>query len=76
MLHALVITKGFKVENHICLGYYLRDVMKREDLYRIFDSCRKDRNSLVYYGNLLDPGIAEENIKKMDIFMDEIERLI
>lgn len=53
MLHAHVIEQGFKVKNHICLGYYLRDILRREDLYRIFDDCRVKRNLLVYYGRKL-----------------------
>src|SRR3989338_5982836 len=39
MLHAIVILEGYKVENHICLGYYLRDILKKEDLFRLFDDC-------------------------------------
>ena len=39
-LHALVILEGYKVNNHICLGYYLRDVLTRQNLFRLFDDCR------------------------------------
>ena len=28
ILHALIILKGYKVNNHICLGFYLRDELK------------------------------------------------
>ena len=49
-LHALVLLDGYKVDNHVCLGYYLRDVLKKEDMFRLFDDCRFKRNSLVYYG--------------------------
>ena len=37
LLHALVLLDGYKVSNHICLGYYLRDILKRNDLFQIFD---------------------------------------
>lgn len=33
LLQALVIKKGYKILNHLCIGYYLRDVLKRGDLY-------------------------------------------
>jgi uncharacterized protein (UPF0332 family) len=49
-MHALLLIEGYKVKNHLCLGFYLRDVMKREDLFGIFDLSRKRRNSIVYYG--------------------------
>ena len=35
LMQALVIKKGYKILNHLCLGYYLRDVLGREDLYRV-----------------------------------------
>ncbi len=40
LLQALVARKGYKILNHVCLGYYLRDVLKREELFRIFDDLR------------------------------------
>ena len=46
MLHALVLVHGYKVTNHICLGYYLREVLKNDALYRIFDDCRIKRNTI------------------------------
>ncbi|MCK5289918.1 MAG: hypothetical protein KAJ56_03150 [Candidatus Aenigmarchaeota archaeon] len=76
MLHAFVIKKGYKVSNHICLGYYLRDVMKREDLYRIFDNCRYKRNSLVYYGRKMPLETAKETIRKCISFIDALEDII
>ncbi len=76
MLHALVIKKGYKVSNHICLGFYLRDVMKREDLYRIFDDCRYKRNSLVYYGRKMPLETAEGAIRKCISFIDKLEVML
>jgi len=35
LLQAMTFRKGFNILNHICLGYYLRDIMKRDDLYSI-----------------------------------------
>lgn len=75
-LHALVLMKGFKVINHICLGYYLRDVLKREDLSRLFDDCRYKRNSIVYYGRKLDFNVAKESIKKADRLIEQIRLLL
>jgi len=80
MLHAYVIMQGFKVANHICLGYYLRDVLKNEALFRIFDDCRSKRNALVYYGKEMDFEVAKRSINKMEMFKKEIglelERLL
>ena len=35
LLQALVLKAGYNVSNHLCLGYYLRDVLNRRDLYVI-----------------------------------------
>jgi uncharacterized protein (UPF0332 family) len=75
-LHALLLLEGYKSENHFCLGFYLRDVLKREDLFRIFDDCRFKRNSLVYYGRKMDFETAKEAIKKCIKLMDELFALL
>ena len=48
LLQAMTFRKGFNILNHICLGYYLRDIMKRDDLYSILDYLRYKRNSRTY----------------------------
>lgn len=67
LLQAITFKEGFNVLNHLCLGFYLRDILKREDLYRIFDDLRYKRNSLTYYGKRMDfdtAKLAIENCKK------------
>lgn len=76
MLHALVLLEGYKVGNHICLGYYLRDVLKREDLFRLFDDCRFKRNSLIYYGKRMDFQIAKDAIQKAERLLKELNKII
>ena len=46
LLHAILLADGYRVSNHICAGYYLRDVLKREDLFRAFDDLRPTPYSL------------------------------
>ncbi|MBR9690772.1 hypothetical protein GOV08_03750 [Candidatus Woesearchaeota archaeon] len=70
VLQALVISRGYNVLNHVCIGYYLRDVLKREDLFRVFDDIRYKRNSLTYYGSKMDFDTAKSAIDKCkDIFL-------
>lgn len=73
-LQALVIKKGYKVLNHICLGYYLRDVLEREDLFRMFDNLRYKRNALTYYGKKMDFEICGNAIKKSENLIKEIKK--
>ena len=76
MLHALILLKGYKVSNLLCLGYYLRDVLKNDNLFRTFDDCRYKRNSLVYYGRKMDFETAKATIEKCLRLIKEIELLL
>ena len=76
LLHALILLDGYKVNNHICLGYYLRDVLKNDELFRLFDDCRFKRNSLVYYGKRMDFETAKDSIEKSKKLIKEINSII
>ena len=76
LLHALVLLEGYKVNNHVCLGYYLRDILKNDELFRLFDDCRFKRNSLVYYGKRMDFETAKEAIKKVKKLINELKNII
>lgn len=76
LLQAIAFKKGFNVLNHICLGYYLRDVMKKDDLYRIFDDLRYKRNSLTYYGSRMDFETAKEAIEKCKKLIKDVNKII
>jgi len=73
LLQAMTFKKGFNILNHLCLGYYLRDVLKREDLYIIFDDLRYKRNSLTYYGSRMDYETARQAIEKCKELINKIE---
>ena len=76
MLHTVVLLKGYNVQNHICLGYYLRDLLKKDVLFRMFDDCRYKRNSLVYYGRKMDFETAKIAIGKCLNLIKEIGLLL
>ncbi len=76
LVQALVIMNGYDVNNHICLGFYLRDILKRDDLFRLFDDCRYKRNSLVYYGKRMDFETSKTSIEKAKKLIKELKLLI
>lgn len=76
LLQALVIKKGYSVLNHLCLGYYLRDVLKKDDLFRIFDDLRYKRNALTYYGSRMDFETAKVSIEKCKELINKIWGLL
>lgn len=73
LLQASAFKKGFNILNHICLGYYLRDILKREDFYILFDDIRYKRNSLTYYGKRMEYETAKQAIEKCKKIIKELE---
>ena len=76
LLQAFLAIRGYKILNHVCLGFYIRDVLCREDLYILFDDVRYKRNSLTYYGRRMDFDTARLAISKCKKLIKEIRMLI
>ncbi len=72
ILQAIAFKKGYNILNHLCLGYFLRDVLKREDLFVIFDDLRYKRNSLTYYGNKMDFETSKQAIRDCKRIIEEL----
>ncbi len=64
LLQARAFKNGYNIMNHVCLGFYLMEILKREDLYLLFDDLRFKRNSLTYYGSRMDFETAKQAIEK------------
>ncbi|MBN2142438.1 hypothetical protein JW711_03840 [Candidatus Woesearchaeota archaeon] len=73
VVHAILFLKGYKCENHVCLGLFIRDILKRKDLFVAFDTARLRRNSVVYYGKHLPLDKATESIRKLGLLISEIK---
>jgi hypothetical protein len=52
----------------------MKDILKREDLYRMFDDIRFKRNSLIYYGSRMDFDTAKDAIEKCKKIIKELLR--
>ena len=76
LLQALVLKEGYNISNHICIGFYLKDFLKRSDLFQIFDDLRYKRNSLTYYGNKMDFQTAKDSINNSKKMITEINKLL
>ncbi len=76
LIHAIVIINGYNVKNHVCLGFYIKDILKRKDLFIVFDDCRYKRNSLTYYGRKMDFATAKQTIIKCKILIKELKSII
>jgi uncharacterized protein (UPF0332 family) len=76
LVHCLTLIDGYNISNHICLGYYLRDVLKRDELFRAYDDLRYKRNSLTYYGKKMDFETAKSAITRSKTLFRELQALI
>ncbi|RMF05879.1 hypothetical protein D6764_03685 [Candidatus Woesearchaeota archaeon] len=76
LIQAMAFIKGYNILNHLCIGYYIRDVMRREDLHALFEDLRYKRNSLTYYGRRMDFETASESIEKCRRLIKEIKELL
>lgn len=72
VLQALLFSRGYNVSNHVCIGFYIRDVLGRDDLFAMFEDLRYKRNSLTYYGNRLEYEVALDAVEKCKGLMREL----
>lgn len=73
LIQAVTFRKGYNVLNHVCLGFYLKDVLKQENLFILFDDIRYKRNSLTYYGRKMDFETAKKAIEDCKKIIKELE---
>ena len=76
LLQAIVLKEGYNILNHLCLGYYLRDSLQRDDLYKVFDDLRYKRNGLTYYGNRMDFDTSKQAIENCKRLIKEFKSIL
>lgn len=65
ILEALSIKEGYKIYNHECYTYFLKEILKQDLNGEEFDELRKIRNSINYYGKDLSIREAEDILKRI-----------
>ena len=75
IIHAIALKKGYKINNHLCLGFLLKEKLKYKELFEIFDDLRFKRNALLYYGNPMNFEIAKDSIKKSKKLIKELLKI-
>ena len=63
LLEALAIKKGYKIYNHECYTYFLKEILDESARGDDFDAIRKVRNGVNYYGKDLTQQQAEKMIR-------------
>jgi hypothetical protein len=75
-LEALAIKRGFKIYNHECYTYFLKEILNQSEIGDEFDKLRKIRNQINYYGKDVVIKEAERVIKDLKILRNKILNLI
>ena len=65
VLEALAIKRGYKVYNHECYTCFLRELLGSSFEAEEFDSLRRTRNKINYYGKELSIEESDELVKKI-----------
>ncbi len=50
LLEAIALKKGYKIYNHVCYTSFLKEILNLPEIADEFDSLRKIRNDINYYG--------------------------
>jgi len=76
LLEALAISNGYKIYNHECYCSFLKEIMKESTISNRFDSLRKIRNKINYYGKEVDPTETKIILKEIKELMNKINDIV
>jgi hypothetical protein len=70
---AIGYQNGYKFLDHESIGFFLRDILKEQSLFKKFDRYRKLRNGINYYGNDVDIETVKEAISEIPELITALE---
>ena len=65
---------GYKFLDHESIGFFIRDILKDQSLFKKFDRYRKLRNGINYYGEDIDIETLKEAITEIPEMIKELGR--
>jgi len=76
LLEALTIKNGYKIYNHECYTYFLKEILNESVKGDEFDELRKIRNSINYYAKEISIEEAGDVLKRIKKLREEINNLL
>ena len=76
LLEALAISKGYKIYNHECYCAFLKEILNTSRIGDNFDTLRRIRNSINYYGKEVSTEEAKDILIKLEQLIDKIKKMI
>ena len=65
---------GYKFLDHESIGFFIRDILKEQSLFKKFDRYRKLRNGINYYGEDIDIETLKEAITEIPEMIKELKK--
>ncbi len=62
---AIGYLNGYKFLDHESIGFFLRDVLKEQSIFKKFDRYRRLRNGINYYGNDIEIETVKDAISEI-----------
>ncbi|MCK4589428.1 MAG: hypothetical protein KAT77_03230 [Nanoarchaeota archaeon] len=75
ILEALALKNRFKIYNHECYVYFLKEILNKSNLGDQFDDIRKVRNRVNYYGKELTIEETKQILEETHQLIKEIKKL-
>ena len=76
LLEALAIKNGYKIYNHECYTYFLKEILNESIKGDEFDELRKIRNSINYYAKDISVEEAKDVLERIKKLREETLKLL
>lgn len=76
LLEALAIKNGYKIYNHECYTYFLKEILNESIKADEFDDLRKIRNNINYYAKDISIKEAKDVLERIKNLREEILKLL
>jgi len=76
LLEAIALRQGFKIYNHVCYTAFLKEILTQAQLGEDFDTVRKIRNDVNYYGKEISTEEAKTVLNQIEILRKKILTLL
>ena len=70
---ALGYSKGYKFLDHESIGFFLRDILNEQIIFKRFDRYRKLRNGINYYGNDIETETVKEAVSEIPKLVQNLQ---
>lgn len=67
---------GYKFESHEVITYFLKELLKEENISLRFDHYRKLRNGINYYGRNVNKETVEQGLKEIPEIINKLEKYL